>query len=41
MISALEEVVIDGIDSNVDFHISILNNNRFREVRLIQAPRRI
>ena len=31
MISALEEVVIDGIDSNVDFHISILNNNRFRE----------
>ena len=31
MISALEEVVIDGIDSNVDFHISILNNKRFRE----------
>ena len=31
MISALEEVVIEGIDSNVDFHISILNNNRFRE----------
>jgi len=31
MISALEEVVIDGIDSNVDFHISILNNTRFRE----------
>lgn len=31
MISALEEVVIDGIDSNVDFHISILNKKRFRE----------
>ena len=31
MISALEEVVINGIDSNVDFHISILNNKRFRE----------
>ena len=31
MISALEGVVIDGIDSNVDFHISILNNKRFRE----------
>lgn len=31
MISALEEVVIDGIDSNVDFHISILNNKIFRE----------
>ena len=31
MISALEEVVIDGIYSNVDFHISILNNKRFRE----------
>ena len=31
MISALEEVVIEGIDSNVDFHISILNNKRFRE----------
>lgn len=31
MISALEEVVIDGIDSNVDFHISMLNNKRFRE----------
>ena len=31
MISGLEEVVIDGIDSNVDFHISILNNKRFRE----------
>ena len=31
MISALEEFVIDGIDSNVDFHISILNNKRFRE----------
>lgn len=31
MISALEEVVIDGIDSNVDFHIRILNNKRFRE----------
>lgn len=31
MISALEEVVINGIDNNVDFHISILNNKRFRE----------
>lgn len=31
MLSALEEVVIDGIDSNVDFHINILNNKRFRD----------
>ena len=31
MIRALDELVIEGIDSNIDFHISILNNKRFRE----------
>ena len=30
MIRALDEFVIDGIDSNVDFQIDILNNERFR-----------
>ena len=30
MLRALEEFVIDGIDSNIDFQIDILNNENFR-----------
>ena len=30
MIIALEEFVIEGVDSNIDFQIDILNNERFR-----------
>ena len=30
MLRALEEFVVDGIDSNIEFQIEILNNEKFR-----------
>ena len=30
MLRALDEFIIDGIESNIDFQINILNNDIFR-----------